>query len=144
MIEKEFNNLTTKPEVQIFMKQFKRSDRLDHVWMSVLRNSDFSKVLIAVIQKVLIISHGNAFVERGFSMNKEIIVDNQLTRSLIAQRQVYNGVQALGGLKNVEITKKSILKMRNAGSLYSQALDNQKKDDEKSKKAWREKDCTNM
>ncbi|KAJ8886392.1 hypothetical protein PR048_012603 [Dryococelus australis] len=77
------------------MKQYKRSDRFDHFWKSVLRNSDSSKVLVAFIQKVLIFSHGNAFVERVFSISKEIIVDNQLARSLIAQHQVNDGVQAL-------------------------------------------------
>lgn len=130
-IEKEFRNLVIKPEVRNSVKLFKRNDRLDHFWMLVLQNSDSPKVLVDFMQKVLIISHGNAFVERGFSINKEVVVENQLPRSLIAQRQVYDGVQALGGLKNVEVTKKMILKMRNARSLYSEALEAQKQDNER-------------
>ncbi|KAK3932137.1 hypothetical protein KUF71_011465, partial [Frankliniella fusca] len=49
------------------------------------------------LKKVLIISHGNADVERGFSINKETIVENHL-ESLIAQRQKCGGVQEVGGV----------------------------------------------
>jgi len=38
------------------------------------------------LKKIFILSE-NAFVERGFSINKEVIVENQLAKSL-AQRQV--------------------------------------------------------
>ncbi|KAK3930264.1 Protein-arginine deiminase type-1 [Frankliniella fusca] len=49
------------------------------------------------LKKVLIISHGNADVKRGFSINKEAIVENHL-ESLIAQRQKCGGVQEMGGV----------------------------------------------
>jgi len=36
------------------------------------------------------LSHGNfAFVGRVFSINKEIIIENQLVKSSVAQRQIY-------------------------------------------------------
>lgn len=75
-------------------------------------------------------SHGNAFVERGFSINKEIIVENQLAKSLVAQRQVYDAIQAVGGLHNIIIDKQMILKVRNARSLYNEALQMSKKERE--------------
>jgi len=70
-----------------------------------------SKKLLSFLKKVLILSHGNAFVERGFSINKEVIVENQLAKSLVAQRQIYDAIQALGGLNNVIIDKQMILKV---------------------------------
>lgn len=60
-----------------------------------------------ILKKILILSHGNAFVERGFSINKEIEIENQINRSIVAQKRVYNAVQAVGGLDRVEINKKN-------------------------------------
>lgn len=73
-------------------------------------------------------SHGNAFVERGFSINKEVIVENQFAKSLVAQRQVYDAIQSLGGLDNIIIDKEMILKARNARSLYNEALEEIRKE----------------
>lgn len=73
-------------------------------------------------------SHGNAFVERGFSINKEVIVENQLAKSLVAQRQVYDAIQSLGGLDNIIIDKEMLHKARNARSLYNEALEEIRKE----------------
>ncbi|CAL1672536.1 unnamed protein product [Lasius platythorax] len=81
-------------------------------------------------QKLDNFCHGNAFVERGFSINKEVIVENQLAKSLVAQRQVYDAIQALGGLDNIVIDKQMILKIRNARSLYNEGLKEAKKKSE--------------
>lgn len=86
-----------------------------------------SQKLLNFLKKILILSHGNAFVERGFSINKEVIVENQLAKSLVAQRQVYDAIQALGGLDNIVIDKQMILKIRNARSLYNEGLKEAKK-----------------
>ena len=37
----------------------------------------------------LILSHGNAIVERGFSVNAECLVENQLDKSLISGAKTY-------------------------------------------------------
>ena len=55
-------------------------------------------------------SHGQASVESGFSVNQSMLVENLQEESLIAQRQVYDGQQSLGGLKSlnngsIDITK---------------------------------------
>lgn len=42
--------------------------------------------LLGVVKNLLILSHGQAAVERGFSINKETIQDNQHADTLIAQR----------------------------------------------------------
>ena len=49
------------------------------------------------IKKILILSHGNATLERGFSVNKECVVMNLEKDRLVAQRLVYDTVQVAWG-----------------------------------------------
>ena len=75
-------------------------------------------------------------MERGFSINKECLVDNQLPRSIIAQRIVYDALQAVGGVQNLPIDKQLILAFRNARDLYGEALKAQRtKKQEESQRA---------
>lgn len=48
--------------------------------------------LSVVIKIICIISHGQSFTERGFSINKEINDCNMLEESLICQRIVYDAL----------------------------------------------------
>ena len=70
---------------------------------------------------VMMLSHGNAFAERGFSINKEVIIDNLSEQSLVAQRQVYDAIMHHGGIQKIDISKKLIHAVRNASSLYQEA-----------------------
>ena len=45
--------------------------------------------LYRVVKISLVLSHGNAEAERGFSVNKQILQDNMMERSLIAQRLLH-------------------------------------------------------
>lgn len=131
VIEKEFKTLINKPSVKEIMKNFDRKkERLDHFWRKIWIDNDSSKLLINFLKKVLLISHGNAFVERGFSVNKEVVVENQKPKSLVAQRRIYDGIQIVGGVENVEITKNMILKFRSARKEYAEHLEQQKKENE--------------
>ena len=77
------------------------------------------------------LSQGNAFSERSFSLNKEVIVENQKNESLISQRQVYDGIHAMGGLDELaDIPKNMILKVRNSREFYVKALKKQKTEKE--------------
>jgi len=70
--------------------------------------ADFAKL-------ILILSHGNATVEHGFSVNAECLVENQLDKNLIAQRCIYNTVENVGDIESIKIDKKTIThSMRNA------------------------------
>ena len=44
--------------------------------------------LWSVIKLLLLLSHGQASVERGFSVNKEVSVEHLAETSLIAQRTI--------------------------------------------------------
>ena len=51
-----------------------------------------------LLKILLLLSHGQASVERGFSVNKEIEVENLLKHSLVAQRTICDYVEAVGGV----------------------------------------------
>jgi len=56
-------------------KQFSRYEvRLDSFWTNIAIVFNLSSAMINVLKKVLIFSHGNASVERGFSVNKECLI----------------------------------------------------------------------
>ena len=57
------------------------------------------------IKKILILSHGNATLERGFSVNKECVVMNLEKERLVAQRLVYDTVQVAGEGHEIDIDK---------------------------------------
>jgi len=55
------------------------NDRLDAFLHQ--RVSTCHKMAWPVVQKLLVLSHGQATVERGFSINKEVVVENQTLQS---------------------------------------------------------------
>ena len=46
------------------------------------------------MQLILILSHGQATVERGFAVNKEVLAPNLQETSLVAMRLVHSSMQA--------------------------------------------------
>ena len=70
----------------------------------------------------MILSHGNASVESGFSVNGDMLIENLHEESLVAQRQVYDGVRSLGGLLKVKIDKRMQQYARGAHSRYQTAM----------------------
>ena len=73
------------------------------------------------------ISHGQASVEGGFSVNKNIEVENLVDNSYIAQRIVCNLVKHVGQMMNVVISKEMRIEASSAYSQYCMYLEQQKK-----------------
>ena len=48
------------------------------------------KVFWKVCSIIFVLSHGQSAVERGFSINKELLVENLQEKSLVSQRMVYD------------------------------------------------------
>lgn len=78
--------------------------------------------VLEVIKDLLLLSHGQATVERGFSFNKEVVVENQERDSLVARRLVKDHITAAGGSRNVAITKQMISYARSSYNRYNQHL----------------------
>ncbi|XP_055524072.1 uncharacterized protein LOC129717866 [Wyeomyia smithii] len=96
----------------IFDQSDRTDNRVDHFWIRILeKNND---ELSTVIKMVSCLSHGNANVERGFSINAECLFENMHDESLEARRQVYDAVCYEGGIEQVSVTKELIHSVRNA------------------------------
>ena len=98
------------------------AQRLDTFYYGILGNDSESAELWSVVRKTLVLSHGNANVESGFSVNGDILIENLHEDSLIAQRVVYDGIIDAGGVLSVNVTKEMMQSVRAARSRYDDAL----------------------
>lgn len=116
-VQKEFDELTESLVVKESFRSFKQdSCRLDEFWVDVIKLKS-SPNFLDFVKMMLILSHGNACLERGFSINKELLVENLTQKSLVAQRMVYDVVTAAGGEHDIVIDKEMIHAARNARPL---------------------------
>ena len=61
-----------------------QSDRVDELYSKLLsRSKDFAELWF-IVRQVLILSHGNACVESGFSINKSLLQENMKNESLVS------------------------------------------------------------
>ncbi|GBN14812.1 hypothetical protein AVEN_115745-1 [Araneus ventricosus] len=74
--------------------------------------------LWSVFKIIFILSHGEASVERGFSINKNIEVENLNRGSYGSQRIVYDHVKQSGGIHLINITKELRISATSAHSKY--------------------------
>lgn len=58
------------------------------------------------VKKHLVISHGQATVERGFSENKEVLETNMKQQTLIARRIIKDHIKSTGGISNAALCPK--------------------------------------
>ena len=96
-----------------------------------------------MVSRILVLSQGQASVERGFNINKEMIVENQMDQSLIAMRFVHDSMNKLSvPLVDLVIPKSLINFVRAARSRYQNSLDERQKlreSKEESEKATQKK-----
>nr|CAD7197042.1 unnamed protein product [Timema douglasi] len=65
-------------------------------------------------------------IERGLSINGEVIVEHLKEDSIVAQRIVYDAVMDAGGINNFVVPRDLLLSMRSANMRWKQALENQR------------------
>ena len=80
----------------------------------------------SVIKLLLLLSHGQASVERGFSVNTEVSVEHLAETLLIAQRTIVDHISSVGGFLKVDYGKELLLSASSARSKYYQYLDDKK------------------
>lgn len=81
--------------------------------------------LLKFCQSVLLLYHGQATVERGFSVNKEVETCNLLDESLEALRLICDKVIGCGGILKVPLTKELLASAASARSHYRLYLENE-------------------
>ena len=97
-------------------------DRLDAFYYKTIGTKEEFRELWSVCQMAFILSHGNASVESGFSVNGDMLVENLKETSLIAQRQVYDAIIANGGVLKIEVTSKMLTYAIQSRSRYQECL----------------------
>ena len=58
-------------------------ERIDDFYVTILSEKSKFKELVSVVKLVCILSHGNATVESGFSINSDVLVENLLEKSTV-------------------------------------------------------------
>ena len=76
-----------KYELLAFQKEI---DRLDLFFWRYIGSKDQFKSPRKLFQIVLNLSHGQAQVERGFTINKQLLNDNMGSETLVAQRIIHD------------------------------------------------------
>lgn len=76
--------------------------------------------------KLLVLSHGQATVERGFSINKEVETCNIQEDTLVAHRIVCDFVSSHGGVSKVPLTQELLKSVSSARGRYRIYLETQR------------------
>nr|CAD7398235.1 unnamed protein product [Timema cristinae] len=138
-----FCNLKKSELQEIFRPcdQFSDEVGLDTIYGSFLIGDANYKHLWEVIKICLVLSHGNATDEGGFSVNKSLLVENMHEKTVTAQRHIHDEIQEAGGIKNIHISKKMLDYMRGSRKRYHEYLEikKQERSEEEEKKAEKRK-----
>lgn len=110
---------------------FKSGDKkLNCLWLdNIMATPDDFKELTKYIKIIFTFFHGNSSLERGFSINKDCLIENLQEDSLIAQRLIYDKLKNVG-IENIEISNSLIQSVKNSRSRYEEKLKKIKKDKE--------------
>lgn len=107
---------------------YSSSQRLDKFFYDLLAGKQKYSVLWKVVRMVLILSHGQSDVERGFSVNKDILACNMGEDTVFAFRTVHDGVKHMGcKVHEVPVTKAMLQSCRHSRQRYTAFLEEQKK-----------------
>ncbi|GBN14093.1 hypothetical protein AVEN_53901-1 [Araneus ventricosus] len=76
---------------------------------------------------LLLLSHGQATIEKGFSINKKLEVENMKELSYVSQRLVCDNINSTGdSIYNIKITNIMCIYVSNARQKYVKYLEDQK------------------
>lgn len=89
----------SEPQLSEFDVQKSRPDVFLHMHMSKKQYCE----IWDVVKILLTLSHGEASVERGFSINTKVEIENLAGDSYISLRTIIDHVNYCGGIENVEI-----------------------------------------
>ena len=102
--------------------------RLDEFYYRSMYNKPQYSHAWEIVRKLLVLSHGQAAVERGFSINKHCSMVNQSEDSLVARRFVRDHTNYAGGIENVIVTPGMVTDCKAASRKYIAHLDEKKED----------------
>lgn len=101
--------------------------RVDELLHKFMANNQQYRSVWRVVSDLLLLSHGQASVERGFSVNRQIKVENLHEESVVAQRLVCDHINNAGGIHKVDISKQLLISAASARQKYMAHLDERKR-----------------
>ena len=117
---KQFKTLLSVEKLKTALNNFDRnSDRVDCLFAEHIYDAGYQE-LWHIVLIVLKLGHGNAQVESGFSVNKDLLVPNLQQRSLVALRRVYDSIKGLNPA-SITVSQEMMKFARNAHSRYESA-----------------------
>ncbi|KAK1905642.1 hypothetical protein KUDE01_012822 [Dissostichus eleginoides] len=128
-------NTNHKAEFQ----EFVYSCRLDEFFGRYLSGKEEYAELWNIMQCLFTLSHGQAAVERGYSVNKDMLVENLQEKTLIAMRLVHD---AMAGHTDGALPKDLKQHCRGARTRYEMYLEDQKKLREQTTKEKKRKELS--
>lgn len=101
--------------------QFADSEKhLDSLYYKLLSSNISYNLLWCFIRKLLLLSHGQASVERSFSSNKAISTYNLSEDNLCSRRLVKDYIVSVGGVNNVDVTPKMLTAIASSSRKYKE------------------------
>ena len=109
------------------IKYSNKNDRLDDFYFKTAKISKYEN-LSFLVKLILTLSHGQASIERGFSLNESICKKNMSSESLIAKRVVKDHMLAFD-LKphTIEITSSIVKAFKSGRKKYHEYLEEEKR-----------------
>lgn len=105
---------------------FKPMDQRLDVFLHETLNHAYPE-LQSFFQRLLLLSHGQATVERGFTVNREVETCNITEQTVEAQRLVCDQVRACGGVLKVPLTKELLASVASARTKYRMYLEEERR-----------------
>ena len=124
----EFLDLAIKGETSAFKEFNFKVDRLDVFLQKHIGSVSSLSKLWDLLRELLILSHGQATVERGFSVNRQVMIENMKEQTFIAQRTIHDHIQSIGGLGQLVVSRELLAAASAGRQRYSAYLEEQKKE----------------
>ena len=124
LLYSKFLDLATKVETSAFEEFNFKVDRLDLFLKQIGSVRSLSK-LWDLLRKLLILSHGQATVERGCSVNRQVMIENMKEQTCIAQRTIHDHIQSIGGLVSYWLAGNFLQQLVQGKKLYPAYLEEQ-------------------
>ena len=125
----QFDSFLSQHGKSLKFHSFKPMDQRLDVFLHETLDQDYPE-LRSFFQRLLLLSHGQSTVERGFSINREVETCNITEKTVEAQRLVCDHVRACGGVLKVSLTKELLASVASARTKYRMHLDEGKRERE--------------
>ena len=125
----EFLDLAIKAEKSAFEEFNFKVDRLDIFLQKQIGSVSSLSKLWDLLRELLILSNpSQATVERGFSVNWQVMIKNSKEKTFVARCTIHDHIQSIGGLVQLVVYKELLVVASAGRQRYSAYLEEQKKE----------------